>query len=567
MKISKLIGERLKETPSGVMAKSHEFLIRAGYIKQVCNGVYSLLPPAMRIQQKIVRIIREEMNKIDGQEVLFPVLMPRELWEESGRYTSIGNEMFRLKDRSEHDLVLGMTHEEAAIHMAKNTMKSYEQLPFMIYQIQTKLRDEPRARAGLIRVREFTMKDAYSFHNTLEDLNEYYEKVYQSYKNIFLRIGMKNFIVVQSDSGMMGGKVSHEFMSLLDIGEDSLVLCDKCDYQANNEVATSKIEKNQHTPEKLKEINTGVNKTIEEIAKLFNVSMNKTCKAVVYYGLKSKKFIVAFIRGDLDINEVKLRNSVKEEIVIAEDLDGSGLIAGQIGPLNLPKNVISVFDKSLENEKNLIVGGNKKEIHITGFSFERDIQVENFVDISLVKEGDFCSKCNSGKLKIKRGVEIGQIFQLGTRYTQSMKMTIHNEKGEEFNPIMGCYGIGVGRAIACVAEEHCDEKGLVWPLCIAPWQIYLCPLKMPDEKIKSTSKKIYEKLTKEGFEVLFDDRDVSAGVKFADSELMGIPLRILISQKSLEKEQVEISIRKTGEKIMTEVKDLTTKLKQILSTL
>lgn len=567
MRISKLVGERTKEAPSGVSAKSHEFLLRAGYIKQMCNGVFSLLPPAMRVEKKINEIIRNEMDRFDGQEVLFPVLMPRELWDASGRYTSIGNEMFRLKDRSGHDMVLGMTHEEAAVHMAKNTVKSYDQLPFMIYQIQTKLRDEPRARAGLIRVREFTMKDAYSFHTSKEDLEEYYQKMYVAYNNIFTKIGMKNFIAVESDSGMMGGKKTHEFMMITDIGEDSLVTCENGDYKANDEVATSKLQKYDSVETVLKEVDTGNKQTIEQICDFLGIKPHQTCKAVVYYGTKTNKYYLVFLRGDLNLNEVKLRNLVKEEVVPTDDLNQTSLVKGYIGPKEFnEENLVVFYDVSLRGEKNLVVGANKEHFHKTGFSFERDVNVEQYHELYEVQYGQSCAVCG-GKLNIVRGVEIGQIFQLGTKYTESMGMTIHNSNGQDINPIMGCYGIGVGRAIACVAEESHDEKGLIWPVNIAPWQIYIAPLKLADEKVKQEGERLYNLLNSLGFETLLDDRDVSAGIKFADSELMGIPVRIVVSQRNLENNQYEISVRKTGEKIMINKEDLIATLKQILQSL
>lgn len=567
MRLSKLIGERLKEVPAGVVAKSHEYLIRAGYIKQVSNGIYSLLPPAMRVQKKITQIIREEMDKVDGQEVLFPVMMPRELWDESGRYSSIGNEMFRLKDRTGHDMVLGMTHEEASIHMAKNTAKSYEQLPFMIYQIQTKLRDEPRARAGLIRVREFTMKDGYSFHETQNDLDEYYSKMYDAYVSTFKRIGMKNFITVESDSGMMGGKKSHEFMLITDIGEDSLVVCENGDYSANAEIADSVLPKFESKMQEQKEVDTGNNQTIEEVCAFMNIKPHQTCKAVVYYGTTSKKHYLVFIRGDLQLNEVKLRNFAKEEIVPTDDLSEINLVKGYIGPTEFNQNnLVVLYDVSLKGENNLVVGANKEKIHISGFSFERDIKNIDFVDLYQVQQGHLCAKCG-GVLNIVRGVEIGQIFQLGTRYSKTMNMTIHTKDGSEINPIMGCYGIGVGRSLACVAEEGLDEKGLIWPINIAPWQVYLAPIKYEDEKIMQESEFLYKHLTNKGFEVLFDDRKVSPGVKFAESELMGIPVRLVVSPRNLENNELEIVVRKTGEKHLV-AKDLVAeKLFEIINTL
>ncbi len=564
MKISKLLGERLKEAPAGINIKSHAYLIRAGYIKQVANGIYTLMPPAEKINLKLQQIIREEMDAIDGQEVLFPVVMPRELWDKSGRYSSIGPELLRFKDRTGHDMVLGMTHEEAAVHAAMSTIKSYDQLPFMIYQIQTKFRDEARPRAGLIRVREFTMKDAYSFHTSQEDLEEYYDRVYDAYNRIFTRMGMQNFISVKSDTGMMGGSVAHEFQLLTDIGEDSIVMCDDCKYTANMEVAKSVIDENDHVFGIKKEVYTGEAKTIEEICNLLSVNAKHTCKAVCYATPGDENgVVIVFLRGDREVNEAKLKVLVGGDIAV-KDLNGSGLVKGNIGclDLNIP-NAKIFFDKSLQGLENFVTGANKEGYHIEGVSITRDVKPEKYEDISKVNDGDKCPVCGA-PLKIRRGIEIGNIFQLGTKYTKSMGMTIHDKDGKEINPIMGCYGIGVGRCLASVAEESSDEKGLVWPMAIAPWHIYLCPIRLDNELVKEVTEKIYDRLLAENFEVLYDDRDVSAGIKLKDSELMGIPVRVVISPKTLENNEVEITIRATGEKIFVPIDKLSKKLDEIV---
>ena len=563
MKVSKLLGERLKETPAGVTIKSHAYLIRAGYIKQVSNGIYTLLPPAQKINQKIQAIIREEMDEIDGQEVLFPVVMPKEMWEKSGRYTSIGQEMVRFKDRTGHDMLLGMTHEEAAVHAAMSTIKSYDQLPFMIYQIQTKFRDEARPRAGLIRVKEFTMKDAYSFHTSEEDLKEYYERVFEAYNKIFKRMGMKNFIAVKSDSGMMGGSIAHEFQLLTDIGEDSIVICDDCNYTANMEIAKSTIDENDHVFGVKSEVYTGEAKTIEEICQELNVDAKHTCKAVCYTKINDENsLIIAFLRGDREVNEAKLKVLVGGDIAV-KDLEEVNLVKGNIGCLNLNiENATIFYDKSLEGLENFVTGANKEGYHILGVSITRDVNPKEFVDISKVNAGDLCPICGK-PLKIQRGIEIGNIFQLGTKYTKSMGFTISTPNGE-INPIMGCYGIGVGRCLASIAEEYCDDKGLVWPMAIAPWHIYLCPLRLDNEEVKSKAEKLYVKLLAENFEVLYDDRDISAGIKLKDSELMGIPVRIVISPKTLENNEVEITIRESGEKIFVPFENLSKKLDEII---
>ncbi len=563
MRISKLVGERLKDNANGVNVKSHNFLLRAGYLKQVCNGIFSMLTPAELVNLKIQKIIREEMNKVGGQEVLFPVVMPREMWDKSGRYSSIGAEMVRFKDRNDHDMLLGMTHEEAAVHLCQNTVKSYDQLPFMIYQIQTKFRDEARPRAGLIRVREFTMKDAYSFHYDKEELKSYYQKVYDSYNRIFKRIGMKNFIAVKSDTGMMGGDVAHEFMLLTDIGEDSIVICPKCGYKANMEVATAIEEKPEFKDEKLEEVFTGEAKTIEEVCSLLKISASQTIKAVCYAMVgDDKNTAVVFIRGDKEVNEAKLKRILGKDVAV-KDLSETGFVKGNIGclDLNIP-NTIVLFDSSLAGMKGMVTGSNKEGYHTKGVNVERDLKDVKFFDISKVKEGDKCPICGA-PLEIKRGIEIGNIFQLGTKYTKAMDMTIAMADGTSINPLMACYGIGVGRALASVAEESCDDKGLVWPMSITPWQIYLCPLRLDDEMVAKKAEELEQSLS-EKFEVLYDDRKVSAGVKLTDSELMGIPLRVLISPRSLANDEAEITIRKSGEKIMVKLEDLTQTLEKII---
>lgn len=549
MRISKLVGERTKTAPSDAVIKSHSLMIRAGYIKLVANGIWSLAMPAKRIARKIENIIREEMDALDGQECSFPVVMPRELWEESGRYTSIGDEMVRFKDRNARDMVLGMTHEEAAVQFARDAVNSYQQLPFMIYQIQTKFRDEGRPRGGLIRVREFTMKDAYSFHMTQEDLEAYYKRAYDAYDRIFRRIGMKNFIAVTSDSGMMGGRISHEFMLLTPIGEDSIVICPKCGLKANMEVATAANEKYPaEEAKKAEEVYTGSAKEIAEVTKyLGDVSAERTIKAVCY-NIKgdSVHTVVAFIRGDLEVNEAKLKKVLQAEVVPAALSDGT-LTAGNIGPVGLPeKNIIVVYDKSLRGAVNMVTGANKPEYHIKNVCEGRDFVISESFDIAKVKPGQKCPVCGA-ELTVENGIEIGNIFQLGTKYTESMGMTVLNAEGKAVNPIMGCYGIGVGRAIASIAEESADEKGLNWPMSVAPWHVYLCVIRPDDERVRAKAEELYAELEKRGVEVLMDDRAQSAGFKFADCDLMGIPLRLVVSPRALERDEAEIKIRSTEE--------------------
>lgn len=564
MKLSKLVGERLKDAPAGVMSKSHSYLIRAGYIKQVSNGIYTLLPPAQKINLKLQEIIREEMDALGGQECLFPVVMPKELWDLSGRYTSVGEELLRFKDRSDHDMVLGMTHEEAAVHAALGSLKSYDQLPFMIYQIQTKYRDEARPRAGLIRVKEFTMKDAYSFHENQADLEKYYKQVYDAYFRIFNRMGMKKVIAVHSDTGMMGGKVADEFQLLTDVGEDTIIVCPHCDTASNVDVATSLPEENDHIFGVKTEVFTGEAKTIDEVCSNLNKQPSQIAKAVCYAVVgDSVRVVIAFLRGDKEVNEAKLKALVGADIAI-KDLADSGLVKGNIGCVDLNIEGAEIYyDKSLDGLESFVTGANKEGYHYIGVSMTRDVKPEKYVDISKVKEGEKCPVCGH-ELLVKRGIEIGNIFQLGTRYTKSMGLTVSMPDGTTINPVMGCYGIGVGRSLASIAEENCDEKGLVWPMSIAPWHIYLCPIRLDDEKVRAQAERLYKRLAAENFEVLYDDRVASAGIKLTDSELMGIPVRIVISPKTIENGNIEITIRSTGEKFFVTEENLSKKLDEII---
>ncbi len=550
MKMSTMVSKREKQSPQGIVAKSHELLLRAGFIKQVSNGVYSMFTPGLKVQKKIESIVRKHMDNVGGQEVLFPVLMPKELWEESGRYSTIGNEMFRFKDRFGHDMVLGMTHEEAAVHMAKNTINSYEQMPCMIYQIQSKFRDEQRPRAGLLRVKEFIMKDAYSFHETESDLNDFYQKMHTAYTNIFKEIGIKDFLAVESDSGMMGGNKTHEFMFLSHIGEDTLAVCNNCDYTANVEVAKSILNQSSAVKQSQELVHTPNKKTIAELEEFFNLNAANFAKAVVYWATNTKKYYVVFIRADLDISKTKLENLVGDELVLTDDFANEILIKGFIGPnFKAAPDSEVVYDISLKNQINLIVGANKHDYHIKGFSFKHDVKDIKFNEVYEVAQGHTCAQCKTGKLSIKNGIEIGHIFALGTKYTQSMNMTVHNKQGQLFHPTMGCYGIGIGRAISSIVEQNHDDKGIIWPVNLAPWQIYLAPIKSDLSQVKEASQQLYETLQSKGYEVLFDDRQTSPGVKFAESELMGIPLRIVVSPRTLQNNVYEISVRSTGEKL------------------
>ena len=542
MKVSELLGERYKDRVAEI--ESQNLMVRGGYIKQVGNGIYSLMPPARRIHNKIEAILRQEMDRIDGQEVLFPVTMPATLWQASGRWESVGKELLRFKDRSGADMVLGMTHEEAAVHMAMNVASTYQKYPFMIYQIQTKFRDEPRARGGLIRVREFTMKDGYSFHTSQKDLERYYKRCYRAYERIYARVGIPEVVAVASDSGMMGGKVSHEFMLLTDIGEDTIVLCPECGYRANMEAADCIVHNDpDEAMAPLEKVATYDNKTIEEVCSFLHGSAEKSAKAVVYQRNEDDSYVLVFVRGDLEVNETKLRNYLKAEVHPAVEIDHAGLVAGAIGPVNPAKGITVVYDRSLEGTRNLICGANEEGYHFRGLNMDRDVPNAEYVDVAKATVGGVCPKCGKHSLTIKNGIEVGNIFQLGRRYTESMGMTYDDEKGNRVNPIMGCYGIGVGRLMASVCEEHHDQYGPVWPISIAPWEIEICALRADQAHVKEEANKLYKSLMDEGYEVLFDDRTVSAGFMFSDADLLGSPVRIVISPKTLDRGVVEIVTR------------------------
>ncbi|RHU58855.1 proline--tRNA ligase [Blautia sp. TF10-30] len=567
MKLEKLVGERFKERPADCVIDSHAIMVKGGYIKYMANGIYSSYLPLRRIVRKIEQILREEMDKIDGQEVQFPVVMPASLWDESGRYDSIGDELLRFTDRNNAKMVLGMTHEEAAVHLVREYAQSYTKYPFMIYQIQTKFRDEARPRAGLIRVREFTMKDAYSFHTSQEDLEQYYEKCHAAYERIFERVGVPEVVSVKSDSGMMGGNISHEFMLLTPVGEDSIVLCDSCDYRANMEAAEniSDIARDAESAA-LEKVYTPNVHTIEDVCNFFGDETKNSCKAVVYQQNVDDKYVVLFIRGDLEVNETKLVNFLGEQVHAAVITEECGLNAGYIGPVNLKVNgdAVVLYDKSLEGRNNLSCGANEAEHHYKGLDMERDVLNAEYHDFAKIQEGGICPKCGKKTVKISRGIEVGNIFQLGTKYTKSMNMTYVDANGESKTPIMGCYGIGVGRLAASVCEAHHDEYGPIWPKAIAPWQVHLCAVRVDDEEVRAYADKLYEDLQNAGIEVIYDDRSVRAGVMFADADLLGIPLRIIVSPKNMKQGVVEVASRDKTLKTQIPLENVMEEIKQYL---
>ncbi|MCF0127689.1 MAG: proline--tRNA ligase [Pseudobutyrivibrio sp.] len=545
MKLQNLVGLRFKEKPADCVIDSHAFSIRGGYVKYVSNGIFSLYPPMKRITAKIEEIIREEMDAVDSQEVLFPVVLPGSLWEESGRYQSVGDELLRFKDRSDTPMVLGMTHEEAAVQLVREYGESYARYPFSIYQIQTKFRDEARPRAGLIRVREFTMKDAYSFHTSQEDLENYYERMARAYFRVFERAGIPEVVSVKSDSGMIGGNVSHEYMLLVDAGEDSIVLCDDCGYSANMEAADTTVDNAGCSPmRELEKVLTPHCKTIDEVCTFLKSSVEESCKAVMYQKNLTDEYVVVFLRGDYEVNETKLTNLLGEKVHPAEVTLESGLVAGFCGPYNQNAKCTIIYDKSLEGIESLCCGANEVDYHYVGLNIARDIGEVEYVDVSKIQTGGICPCCGKKSIRISRGIEVGNIFQLGTKYSKSMGMTYTDEDGTIKTPIMGCYGIGVGRLAASVCEAHHDDYGPIWPISIAPWHVHLICMRVDDANCKATADDIYNKLQAAGVEVIYDDRDgVRAGAMFADADLLGVPVRVTIGPKALANGQVELSTR------------------------
>ncbi len=548
MKMSKLVGRRIKEDPKDAKTVSHKFLIRGGYIRPVSAGIYSLLPTGERIVRKIEAIIREEMNRIDGQEVLMPVVLPADLWQESGRYESVGAELLRFRDRNEKPMILAMTHEEAIVHLVRTELNSYKQLPVMLYQIQTKYRDEARPRAGLIRTREFTMKDAYSFHTDQADLERYYARCHEAYERIFRRVGMKNVLSIESNSGMMGGKVSHEFMAICDCGEDTVITNADYSYRANREIAVAawKFEKSEPLP--LEKVHTPGMKTIEEVAGFLGVKPENTGKAVFYQDAHTGELIFVLIRGDFEVNEVKLANALKvAELKFADDaaIEAAGAVPGFASPIGIdPGKARIVVDRSAAESGNLVVGANEADFHYRNFNFDRDLAGSDCLvtDIACVREGDPCPLTGQ-PLQFLRGIEVGNIFQLGTKYSDAMHCDYLDRDGKSHPMVMGCYGIGVGRAMAAVIEQSCDEYGPIWPMSIAPWQVELCAINPEKEGVGEACERLYAELQAAGIEVLYDDRGEKAGSMFSDADLLGIPLRLVVSPRTLAEKQAEFKVR------------------------
>ena len=552
MKLAQLVGQRIKEIPKDAQSISHIFLIRGGYIRPVSSGIYTLLPLAKRITTKIEKIIREEMDKIDGQEILMPLVNPAELWEESGRYQAVDQSLLRFEDRNKKPMILAMTCEETVCHLAKTEITSYKQLPAMLYQIQTKYRDEARPRAGLIRVREFTMKDAYSFHTSQKCLQKYYQKVHQAYENIFDRVGIKNFICVESDGGMIGNSLAHEFMALSDIGEDTLFISEDEQYKANKEIAYSKLNYKREKAKDLKLVHTPKQKTIEQVSSFLKIHPANTAKTVLYYSKKEKQLFLVMIRGDREVNQTKLKNHFQvTDLAPANDehFTQIGSQAGYASAYQLDRTQFKlIIDPSVAQSSNLVIGANKEHYHYLNFNFKRDLNHGDIIDIATVCEGDPCPITRT-PLKKVRGIEIGNIFQLGDKYSKAMNLTYLDQNGKAKIPIMGCYGIGVGRTLASVIEQSNDKYGPIWSLAIAPWHLHIIALNTKgNDQIKADQ--LYDKFNQSDIEVIYDDRGVKAGFAFNDADLLGIPYRLILSSKTLEENKVELKMRDGSQKYL-----------------
>ncbi|WP_125579829.1 proline--tRNA ligase [Levilactobacillus cerevisiae] len=551
MKQSKLLIPTLKEVPNGAEALSHQMMLRAGYIRQVTAGVYAYLPLAYRVVENIEKIIREEMDKIDAVETLMPAILPATLWQESGRYETYGPNLFKFKNRHDSDFILGPTHEETYTMLIRDAIKSYKRLPLVMYQIQPKYRDEDRPRYGLLRGREFIMKDAYSFSINDEDLDRIYGQMEQAYENIFDRVGL-NYRAIVGDGGAMGGKDSKEFSAIAPVGEDTIVYSDSSDYAANLEMAKSLfISKKSHAqPEELQKIATPGAKTIDELAEFLDVKPSALVKSMLYVADKEQPVMV-LVRGDHEVNETKLKNYLGADFLDpATPEDAQKYLNasfGSLGPVGVGEDVKILADNYVGDMVNVAVGADEDGYHYLNANAGRDFRVDAYTDLRDVQPGDL-SPDGSGVLKFTKGIEIGHIFKLGTRYSDAMNATVLDEGGRQKPVIMGCYGIGVSRLLSAIAEQQADENGLVWPRNIAPFDIHLVPVNLKKEDQANLTTELENELSAKGYRVLTDDRKERPGVKFADSDLMGIPVRITIGKKAGEG-IVEIKIRKTGETV------------------
>jgi prolyl-tRNA synthetase len=557
----------LREIPADADTKSHQFLLRAGFIRQNASGVYSFMPLGKRVLQKVETIVREEMDQAGAVELLMPALQAAELWQESGRWYTYGPELMRLKDRHDREFALGATHEEVITSIVRDEVKSYKRLPLTLYQIQTKFRDEKRPRFGLLRGREFVMKDAYSFHSNHESLDEVYRDLFNGYSNVFRRCGL-NFRAVIADSGAMGGKDTHEFMVLSEIGEDTIAYSDTSNYAANIEMApvTAEYQKSAEQAGELQKIRTENQKTIDEVSTFLNVPTDKLIKSLLFK--VDDKYVLVLVRGDHEVNDIKIKNLFEAGAVeLAEPAETNeilGCTIGSLGPIGV-ENVEIVADHAVKAIVNGVCGANEEHYHFVNVNPDRDFKVSSFADLRFIQEGD-PSPDGEGSILFAKGIEVGHVFKLGTRYSEAMNAVYLDENGKTQPMIMGCYGIGVSRTVAAIAEQYNDEKGLVWPVNIAPYQLHIIAVNMKDASQAELAEELYKQCCGQRYEVLFDDRQERPGVKFADSDLIGLPIRITVGKKAAEG-IVELKVRKTGEMIEVHKDELFSKITEILPSL
>ena len=548
MRQSRTLIPTLREVPADAEAKSHQLLLRAGFIRQNTSGVYSYMPLANKVIHKIQSIVREEMEKINAVEMLMPALQQAETWQESGRWYTYGPELMRLKDRHGREFALGATHEEVITSIVRDEVKSYKRLPLTLYQIQSKFRDEKRPRFGLLRGREFIMKDAYSFHSSAESLDETYNDMYQAYTNVFTRCGL-NFRPVIADSGAMGGKDTHEFMALSDVGEDTIAYSDQSSYAANIEMAEVKETgaDGQAEMKELQEVHTPSVKTIEEVAAFLGISPSDCMKSMLMKA--DGRFVLVLTRGDHEVNDIKVKNLLQAETIefaSAEEVaEITGTEPGFVGPVGLDREIEIFADFAVKAMANAAAGANKTDYHYQNVNISRDVHNVTFADLRLIQEGD-PSPDGNGTIRFAKGIEVGQVFKLGTRYSEAMDATYLDENGRAQPMLMGCYGIGISRTLSAIVEQHHDDKGLIWPLEVTPYDLHILALNMKNDTQAQLAEKLYEDFKANGYDVLFDDRAERAGVKFADSDLIGLPIRITVGKRA-DEGVVEVKIRKTGE--------------------
>ena len=572
MLATKLYAPTLREVPSDADVVSQQLMLRAGFMRKTANGLYSFLPLGWRSIKKIEAIVREEMDRASAQEIMMPILQPAEIWKESGRWNAYGAEMMRINDRHDNEFCLGPTHEEMITTLVKNEINSYRQLPVNLYQIQSKFRDERRPRYGLMRSREFIMKDAYSFDVDEAGLEESYKSMYDAYTRIFNRCGL-TFRPVEADSGAIGGSGTHEFMAIAEAGEADIVYCTKCDYAANIEIGKPGIMKQEEEAlQELSVVDTPNASSIEAVGEMLNLPLHKTIKAVVFS--IDGKVVLAIVRGDHEVNEVAVQHavlgSVEPEMATPEELEKVGLTAGFISPVGLEQTeeFAIVVDESVMETYNVCGGANKKDAHYININPKRDFNVEDIIvaPIRLITKDDVCPTCG-GSLEHAKGIEVGQVFKLGTKYSEALQATFLDQNGRPNPMIMGCYGIGVSRTLAAAIEQYHDENGIIWPRSIAPFEAVIVPINAKDEALMSTSETIYSALQEAGVDVLLDDRKDRAGVKFKDADLIGYPLRITVSKNTLENNEVEIQIRKTGEALPCAIDSVDAKVTELLQNL